>query len=75
LDYKEDLTIFQNHLFKGFKNLINEGTIKNNEVNDLKEKLIQSIMKMSGNADNEMLKISLETLSEEELKYKLTTYV
>ena len=32
-------------------------------------------MQMSGNADNEMLKISLETLNEEELKRKLTTYV
>ncbi len=75
LDYKEDLTVFQNHLFKGFKNLINEENIKTNEINELKEKLIMSIMQMSGNANNEMLKISLETLSEEELKHKLTTYV
>lgn len=75
LDYKEDLTIFQNELFKGFKNLIDNNTQEKNENSQLKEKLINSILVMSGNEKNEMLKIALETLSEEELKLKLTTYV
>jgi hypothetical protein len=61
--------------FKGFKSLINEDTSNPVEVNGLKDKLINSILMMSGNENNEMLKISLETLNEEELKRKLTTYV
>jgi len=38
------------------------------EVLDIKEKLIKSILLMSANEDNEMLKLSLEVLSEDELK-------
>lgn len=73
LDYKEDLTVFQNNLFKGFTNLVDKGMKE--ETNELKEKLVGSILVMSGNENNEMLKLSLETLSEDELKYKLTKYV
>ncbi len=75
LDYKEDLKVFQNQLFKGFKSLIDEDITAKVVVNDIKEKLIKSILTISGNENNEMLRISLDTLSEEELKYKLTKYV
>lgn len=73
LDYKENLTLFHNELFKNFENLLEH---KNETIStDIKEKLITSILVMSGNENNEMLKISLETLTEEELKQKLTKYV
>ena len=79
LDFKENLELYHNELFDGFSNLSNNKPNNTAEVNtpisDLKEKLINSILTMSENEENEMLKISLEVLSEEELKKKLTTYV
>lgn len=79
LDYKENLNIFHNELFKNFENLLNhkeEKSINNEEnISNLKEKLIKSILLMSGNENNEVLELSLRTLNEKELKYKLTKYV
>lgn len=80
LDFKENLELYHNELFNGFSNLSNNNKLNNIEevntpISDLKEKLINSILTMSKNEDNEMLKISLEILSEEELKKKLTTYI
>lgn len=73
LDYKENLNIFHNELFKNFENLLE---VKEEKlVSNIKEKLIKTILKLSNNENNEILKISLETLNEEELKHKITKYV
>jgi len=75
LDYKDNLELYHNELFNGFKGILDENEEEKQPITDLKEKLINSILTMSGNEDNEILKTSLEILSEEELKKKLTTYI
>ena len=79
-DYKKDLSIWQNELFKGFRQG-NEIKILDNDkkeektISDIKQSLIKAILAISNNENNEMLMLALETLSEDDLKHKLAKYV
>jgi len=70
LDYKENLTIFHNELFKNFETLLDKKE-ERPIISDLKQKLIKSILAISGTEEDEMAKLVLETLNEDELKKKL----
>ena len=80
LDYKENLEIFQNELFKGFSNLKDEDKDEQKQeqiltIDSVKEELINEILKKSKNENNNIVKIALQSLSENELKQKLISYI
>lgn len=80
LDYKENLEIFHNELFSGFKNLKEEDKEEQKEeqnsiIDNIKEQLINEILKKSNNENNEIVKFALESLSEQELKQKLISFI
>ena len=80
LDYKENLEIFQNELFKGFSNLKDEDKDEQKQeqiltIDSIKEELINEILKKSKNENNNIVKIALQSLSENELKQKLISYI
>lgn len=76
-DYKQDLEIFQNRLFKGFKKLIdnNPTNLQTEHKNIEKNDLIEQILIKSGNIGNEVIRKSLSILTEDELKRKLISYI
>jgi integrase len=79
-DYKKDLSIWQNELFKGFRQGNEIKTLDNDKkeeqvISDIKQNLIKAILAISNNENNEMLMLALETLSEDDLKHKLAKYV
>lgn len=76
-DYKQDLEIFQNRLFKGFKKLIdnNPTNLQTEHKNIEKNDLIEQILIKSGNIGNEVIRESLSILTEDELKRKLISYI
>lgn len=76
-DYKQDLEIFQNRLFKGFKKLIvnSEANIQEKPKNIEKDDLIEQILIKSGNEGNEIVRQSLGILNDDELKQKLISYI
>ena len=79
LDYKENLEIFHNELFQGFKNLKEEEKEEKDEqiliIDNVKEQLINEILKKSNNENNDIVKIALQSLTENELKQKLISYI
>lgn len=76
-DYKQDLNVFQNNLFAGFKQLLHHTEIENNnDTNNIeKSDIINQILIKSNNVGNRVVKDSLEILNINELKRKLISYI